>query len=315
MAPATVKTRILILSEEPDPRFHLKPVDILIHCGNLTEHDFHEEYKKVVHLLNRIDAQLKLVVSGDNDRSLTLGPQFRSQGRPLHGDLSTSEYFASSNINILKDGVHEFTLGNGANLRVYAHSGTPQRSPLKFNSRLRAMEEGAPRGPRPEVLATIGNRDYTLADHQDIDIAITHGAPLTILDKDRDGDAQGSGQLLNETGTARPLLHCFGSVPEAWGARLVHWGDEDLKQGQAADLRRSRAHKIGISPGADAQGYSYFKPVTVGLNTLVRNQSTLFVNASMSLTRLAWVVDLELLTGANQEGGDICDVVEGRSIG
>ncbi|KAB5566250.1 hypothetical protein GE09DRAFT_1272688 [Coniochaeta sp. 2T2.1] len=314
MAPATIKTRILILSEEPDPGFHPSPVDILIHCGNLTKHGYLDEYEKVVHLLNRIDAQLKLVVSGDNGIPLTLGPRFRGLGRPLYNDLGTREYFASSNINVLNDGVHEFTLGNGTNLRVYAHSGTPQGSPLKFNSRRRAMEEGAPRGPRPEVLATIPNRDYTLADHQDIDIVITHGAPLTVLDKDPDGDARGSGKLMMETATARPLLHCFGSVPRGWGALLVQWGGEDLKQGQTADPKSSRAHKIVMSPGAAAQGYSYFKPDTVGPNALVRNRSTLFVNASMSWTRLAWVVDLDLPTGANWEGGDICDVVEGMSI-
>jgi predicted phosphodiesterase len=70
---STVTTRVLILSDTHGDQL-LRPidtkVDIVIHCGDLTEESKLEEYRTAVKMLKEIDAPLKLVIAGNHDFSL-----------------------------------------------------------------------------------------------------------------------------------------------------------------------------------------------------------------------------------------------------
>jgi len=84
MAPTKIHTRFLILSDTHNYTFPLKPskfetkklllptphADVVLHCGDLTEHGGIPAYKRCLAMLSSIDADLKLVIAGNHDLSL-----------------------------------------------------------------------------------------------------------------------------------------------------------------------------------------------------------------------------------------------------
>ncbi|KAL2166788.1 hypothetical protein VTG60DRAFT_2141 [Thermothelomyces hinnuleus] len=69
------RTRFLILADThgayylPDTK-ELQPIDVVIHCGDITADSQLSEYKTAIHLLSQIDAPLKLVIAGNHDFTL-----------------------------------------------------------------------------------------------------------------------------------------------------------------------------------------------------------------------------------------------------
>lgn len=74
---STIKTRLLIISDTHGltfpPHIQLPPVDVAIHCGDLTEHSKLAEFETAIKLLEDIPAKLKLVIAGNHDFSLDDG--------------------------------------------------------------------------------------------------------------------------------------------------------------------------------------------------------------------------------------------------
>ncbi|KAK0626179.1 Metallo-dependent phosphatase-like protein [Immersiella caudata] len=166
------------------------PVNIAIHCGDLTEESKIRELQATVDLLKSIDAPLKLVIPGNHDFTLNV-PVFKSilaEVRPLHepelvkreyGDFGDArelfERAASDGIRLLDEGTHHFALHNGAQLKVYASPYTASR----------AGDRNAKEKPQ----------------------------------------ACGYPGLFEAVARSRPRMHCFGHIHEAWGAKLVVWGN------------------------------------------------------------------------------------------
>ena len=72
---ASVRTRFLILADTHGYRYlpdtkPVHPVDVVIHCGDLTADSRLAEYDAALQLLRDIDAPLKLVIPGNHDFSL-----------------------------------------------------------------------------------------------------------------------------------------------------------------------------------------------------------------------------------------------------
>ncbi|KAF4502108.1 Metallophosphoesterase domain containing protein 1 [Fusarium agapanthi] len=146
MSPS-VKTRILILSDTHGLRFEedkkpLAPVDLVIHCGDLTEGSKLEGFRETNQLLKEIDAPTKIVIAENHDFSLDDGvfkDKIAEANRVAREDLSQSikdEYGdygeakrllieADHGIIFLDDGAHEIRLQNGALLKVYVSPYTP----------------------------------------------------------------------------------------------------------------------------------------------------------------------------------------------
>jgi len=83
MTSQTIKTRFLVLSDThgallPENRKSKEPVDVVIHCGNLTQESKLKEFRTATRLLKSIDAPLKLVIAGNHDFTLDT-PTFRSK--------------------------------------------------------------------------------------------------------------------------------------------------------------------------------------------------------------------------------------------
>jgi hypothetical protein len=133
-----------------------------------------------------------------------------------------------------------------------------------------------------------------------IDVVMTHGPPMGILDAVRSGDHVGCEHLLRAMRRCKPKLHCFGHIHEGWGAQKVKW-----KSGDKLDVRKPRDHvKRSDSITVDDQQMRGKRAVHIDISSgggdvVAFGRETLMVNASiMSLTyrpfQAPWLVDIDL---------------------
>jgi len=313
----SIPTRILIISDTHGTNpIHcsLPPVDLVIHCGDLTQESKLCEYNQAISLLKSLDAPVKLVIAGNHDFSLDApvyaqklieaGLQPPSQDevvRKTYGDFGEARALLhaqrDAGILFLDEGTHEISLANGVALKVFASPYTPSK----------AGGWGFNYDPAESHLWDIG---------QDIDIAITHGPPHGILDRTDEAKRAGCPDLVAAIATARPLLHCFGHIHEAWGAKKVVWRDTSnqtspshftaidndaselieslatLRPGKfdSAEEKRAKEEKV---EELGKEGYCYTKA------EVQKDSQTLFVNAAVEggfeeTRRLPWLVEVEL---------------------
>jgi hypothetical protein len=122
----------------------------------------------------------------------------------------------------------------------------------------------------------------------EVDIMLTHGPPLGILDQVVHGARVGCEHLLKACTRARPRLHVFGHIHEGFGAVRHNWvtnTTETIPQ-DSETVREQRSCYYNI--GNDGEN----RPLVFG-------EETLFVNASVVTVRYhadnaPWVVDLDL---------------------
>lgn len=321
MTTQTIKTRFLILSDThgallPENRKPKDPVDVVLHCGDLTQESRLKEFRTAIRLLKSIDAPLKLVIAGSHDFTLDT-PTFRRKTediRPfLDMKLMEREYgafgearqlvheAADAGITFLDEGTHHFALANGAHLTVYASPYTPSIDDWGFQYDLRQGHEWP-----------IKN---------DVDIVMTHGPPLGIFDL-QGSRRIGCPQLFKAVADAKPLMHCFGKVHDNWGARLVQWRREKmpgppshftafeeqesvtvetLKMLKAArfDTVEMISKKYERVKRYEADGCCETRHSQGAKHPLERGAQTLFVNAAIQGTEddrfhFPWVAELDL---------------------
>ncbi|KAJ5929075.1 hypothetical protein N7454_006923 [Penicillium verhagenii] len=214
-------------------------------------------------------------------------------------DLWTNQSARDAGIRYLEEGVHSFTLSNGARLTVYASPYQPEfcrwafgypRSEDRYNPPFPGSSAAPPANPVP--------------DHPNIDIMLTHGPPAGILDLvgqgttvDRLGVSReshvGCTHLLRAAERARPRIYLFGHIHEAWGAIRGEWNsfaDGGVKQTRIVKSKEEMLEKQGAF--YDMSSESGEKPLEFG-------KETLFVNASICTLsyhpdNAPWVVDLDL---------------------
>ncbi|KAK6004880.1 hypothetical protein QM012_007659 [Aureobasidium pullulans] len=141
------KIRFLIISDthgEDLARCPTELVDVVIHCGDLTEESRLSEYKQTINLLKQISAPIKLVVAGNHDFTLD-DAMYRQQlansylplppgdhsVKSIYGDfgearaLFDAERTSDSGILLLDEGTHDIELANGISLNIYASPFVP----------------------------------------------------------------------------------------------------------------------------------------------------------------------------------------------
>ncbi|KAB5515447.1 ser/Thr protein phosphatase family protein [Coniochaeta sp. 2T2.1] len=324
-----VKTKFLIISDTDGKDFPIPniPVDVAIHCGNLTEGSTPGEFRRTIGQLERIQVPLKLVIAGNRDYTLdnpccqeqaddaisarTNDPTVPEQlkkgcvgvGDPLHFIEK------SKDIKYLREGAHEFILKNGAKLTVYASSYTPYQGNGGFQFR---REDGH-------------KYDIGIAD-----VVITHGPPHGVLDLTASNQRGGCPDLFAAVNEARPRLHCFGHIREGWGAKFVEWRggryDENPTHLSNIDYEgttmieclaslkpkkdtrmRSEVEGVGGATTAEGEELSYWAKQGYRMtshgprdeHTITPGKHTLFVNASIQplegdKPQMPWIVEIEL---------------------
>lgn len=236
---AKIKTRILILSDthgvKPKPkskpedpyetesevmrekdlrkattgyRDPLPEADVVLHCGDLTKRSTVPEYHNTFEMLRAIRAPLKLVIAGNHDLDLDKDYWGFSSDDLRHQQHVEKVWEVinaakADGVHYLTEGVHEFNLHNGALLRVYASPYTPIYGGWAFQY--------------------LGRHEFSIPSG--VDVAMTHGPPLGVLDKARSGDNAGCPSLFEAVYRSRPKIHCFGHIHEGWGSWLVRWKD------------------------------------------------------------------------------------------
>lgn len=179
------KTRFFIISDthgEDLARYPVEPVDVVIHCGDLTQESKLSEYRQAINLLKHIDAPVKLVIGGNHDftlddtsyhQKLTEAhlplPQEDQTVKTTYGDfgearaLFDAEKTGGSRVIFLDEGTHNIVLANGVALRIYASPFVPSEE----------NHYGYPFAPLP---------GHTWDIPSGVDIVITHSPPKGVLD-------------------------------------------------------------------------------------------------------------------------------------
>ncbi|PGH06345.1 hypothetical protein AJ80_08179 [Polytolypa hystricis UAMH7299] len=243
-----------------------------------------EEFRSAIRLLDGICAPLKLVIAGNHDFTMDK-PMFKSKVAqvhpPLDPELVKKEYgdcgeikrlfdeAASSGIVLLDEGTHQFTLNNGASLTVYASPFTPSLGDWGFQYHPQRGHE-----------FSIGNG---------VDVVITHGPPLGIMDFTSSRQRAGCPELFGAVARSRPRLHCFGHIHEGWGAKLITWRDETKSKAKLQTLENHHHNKGYVT--SHCKGVA--NPVEWGTQTLFVNAAIEGVEDDYPL-HLPWVVEKEL---------------------
>jgi hypothetical protein len=136
-------------------------------------------------------------------------------------------------------------------------------------------------------------------DFPDIDIMMTHGPPMGVMDTIITGKHVGCEHLLRAARRCKPKLHCFGHIHEGWGAQKVRWNND----GQLDVNIEEHIEAVDTVPvDEEATREKRAATVDIGRNSdtaIEFGKETLMVNASIMNVRYKpwnapWLVDLDL---------------------
>ncbi|KAI5198312.1 Metallo-dependent phosphatase [Aureobasidium subglaciale] len=239
----TVSTRFLVISDTHGLDVHentahafrlpLPNVDVLLHCGDLTQVGGHGPLRKALGMLKEIEAELRLVIAGNHDLELD-GDYWLKHLDEEGGDepeehdqavtIMRGSLSKEAGVIYLEEGTHHFTLQNGASFSIYVSPYSPAFGDWAFGS--------APSHDRFTDLQS------------PVDIMMTHGPPKGILDLCPQGHV-GCEHTLRALQRVRPMLHCFGHIHEGHGALTITWDGKTPRDTQPANVSKpSRCNTV-----------------------------------------------------------------------
>jgi predicted phosphohydrolase len=310
-----IKSRILIISDTHGDDLIHKPTgafDVAIHCGDLTEESKLDEFRSSLGMMLDIQAPLKLVIAGNHDFSMDT-PVFKNKladnitaedasiVKSTYGDFGEAramfetEVTKAAGLIFLDEGNHNLQLANGASLSVYASPYTVSK-PCTWGFQYRPSD------------------DHVWEIKPNTDIVITHSPPHGVLDYTDHKTRAGSSSLFATVAQAKPKMHCFGHIHEAWGAKFVAWRetfDNTPTHFTAIDNDRSepveslaslRVGNFDTSESASEKTARREKYNDQGCCTITKSlehEQTMFVNAAIEgpaegVQQHPWVVELDL---------------------
>ncbi|KAL4798051.1 ribosomal protein S8e-domain-containing protein [Aspergillus venezuelensis] len=252
---------------------------------------------------------------GSSDPDAKDGSRTTLESPPAIKALYTSPDALLHGIIYMEEETRTFRLpSTGAKFTVYASPYTPEfcgwafaypRSEDRFNNpstSTSSISSPAPAAPIP--------------DHPGVDICLTHGPPMGVLDQVvPSGECVGCEHLFRAVRRARPALHVFGHIHEGYGAKRVEWEEtrsQSQLQWQSASLSSSPRTGPEFGTGIkriedvprDREDVMVERGAYVDLTSdsgrpLRRGEETVFVNASVVTVKYEglnapWVVDLDL---------------------
>ncbi|KAI5370988.1 Putative calcineurin-like phosphoesterase domain, ApaH type, metallo-dependent phosphatase [Septoria linicola] len=318
---AATKTRILVFSDthaevyRPADYGHL---DLVVHCGDLTEGSKLAGYRTTLEMLRQIPASRKLIIAGNHDFTLDAKAyeQILKDSRLSINDAQVREDYGAfgeaesllrneearpSGIVYLEEGNHVVKLTNGAELKIYAGPYTPSK------------EGGMAFRYHPDT-----GREWHM--NADVDFVITHGPPQGILDLTNDKLRAGDPKLFAAVARTKPAMHCFGHIHTQWGARRVTWradlGDNpshftaiDNSKGagviESASALRPGPFESSSDKDEKAVRWQRYRKLgycvadLIAVPALTNAKETVFINAAIQghdkdNSQVPWLVELEL---------------------
>lgn len=302
-----IKTRICMISDThtcpPNPphlssnpyRSPLPKADVLLHAGDITKVGLKIEYQSMLDMLTEADAEVKIVIAGNHD--ITLDEDYYSKlGHLKHAragvyeaenpaeiqELWVGEKAKQAGIVYMDEGLKTFQLKNGAQFTLYASPYQPEFRRWAFAYE-RHIDRFNPSPPLSPFQAP-----NPVPSHPNVDIMLTHGPPLGILDRVHYGNQNaGCKNLLKAAARARPRLHVFGHIHEGYGAERLNWATK-------------KSTRIEQDPETVLENRSAYCDVSsASVQPLRFGEETLFVNASVVSLRYdprnaPWVIDIDL---------------------
>lgn len=130
----TCSTSVLCISDTHGGDFKIPPnrVDVLLLSGDILAHahdNICSQYLSTIDRLNEANAGLKLVIAGNHDAPMDL-EYFKDKSRRLPRRQEKKKLvrmLAENHIKYLDEGRYEFTLENGARLKIYVSPFTVKR--------------------------------------------------------------------------------------------------------------------------------------------------------------------------------------------
>ena len=205
------------------------PVDVLLHCGDLTQIGGVSSFKRALEMLGSMDAEIKLVIAGNHD--LELDQQYWEAQRDEDGTLEdpedheiavktmTGPLAIEAGVLFLNEGTHSFTLKSGAKFKIYVSPYTPAFGDWAF-----AYKHHEDRFNGPHHVANGATSIATSPIPESVDIVMTHGPPKGILDRCAEGNV-GCNHLLQAIRRAKPKIHCFGHIHESNSIEIIDWSN------------------------------------------------------------------------------------------
>ncbi len=166
--------------------FDVPPGDILIHAGDATPRGEIGEFGKFFAWFKRLPHAHKVFVAGNHDWLFERDQAF---GRSM---IPPGIVYLEDSMAVIEG------------LRIYGSPWTPRFLDWAFNKDrghpLRRIYNRIPRG---------------------IDILVTHGPPLGILDQNYHGEHVGSAELKDVVWRVKPKLHVFGHIHQSPGTKIL----------------------------------------------------------------------------------------------
>lgn len=167
-------------------KYDIPECDILLHCGDCMNSGKSYELPGFLKWFSKLSqAKYKVFIAGNHDKVFQEWPSFVD-----------SEMINYPNLTYLED-----TSVVLEGLKIYGSPWQPEFCSWAFNLPKNGIELQHKWAKIPK----------------DVDILMTHGPPLGILDKNKQGIYCGCEKLLERLKVVKPILHCFGHIHEDYG--------------------------------------------------------------------------------------------------
>jgi len=156
--------------------------DVLIHAGDSTKRGTFPQLQEVASFLRAQPHAHKIIIAGNHDFGLQEDPELGPQ-------LFGAAYLLDAEADV-------------GGLRVWGSPWQPWFYDWAFN-----LQRGAPLREKWDLIPA------------GIDVLVTHGPPMGILDRTVVDEDVGCEELAAAVARVRPRLHVFGHIHEAYGVR------------------------------------------------------------------------------------------------
>lgn len=244
--------KVVCISDTHNAQFQVPYGEILIHAGDTTQSGSLKEFQSTLDWLETLPHKHKILIAGNHE--LLLDPD--QDDRANNQEPEARQKIVWHDIVYLEKSSTTLICSGGRRIKIYGNPMTPKHGNWAFQH-LRNVDVWT--GNIPE----------------DVDILVTHGAPLGHLDI----ASWGCRYLLDAIWCSKPSLHVFGHLHDGYGTEMLTWS---RRQKAFEDLQRERGGVLRLLWLACMMLLEWFGSFnTYTFSTCVRPK-TILVNAAVA---------------------------------